>query len=80
MACSEFFTNVFDRITCQKPVIVLNEVKSQELEALLDYMYLGEVDVQQKHLPGLIKAAEYLLIKGLAIPDEDPPQNTKPNK
>jgi len=80
MACSEFFTNVFDRITCQKPVIVLNEVKSQELEALLDYMYLGEVDVQQKHLPGLIKAAEYLLIKGLAIPDEDPPQTTKPNK
>ncbi|CAL4060419.1 unnamed protein product [Meganyctiphanes norvegica] len=80
MACSEFFTKVFDRITCQKPVIVLNEVKSQELEALLDYMYLGEVDVQQKHLPGLIKAAEYLLIKGLAVPDEDPVQHSKADK
>ncbi|XP_042209475.1 zinc finger and BTB domain-containing protein 46-like isoform X5 [Homarus americanus] len=74
MACSDFFSEVFDHTQCQKPVIVLKDIKSHELEALLDYMYLGEVDVQQADLPGLIKAAECLRIKGLAVPDEDPAQ------
>nr|XP_045609043.1 longitudinals lacking protein, isoforms A/B/D/L-like isoform X1 [Procambarus clarkii] len=78
MACSDFFTEVFEHTLCQKPVIVLKDIKSHELEALLDYMYLGEVDVQQTDLPGLIKAAECLRIKGLAVPDEDPSQPLRP--
>ncbi|KAK7080686.1 hypothetical protein SK128_009851 [Halocaridina rubra] len=77
MACSDFFSEVFDHTQCQKPVIVLKDIKGQELEALLDYMYLGEVNVQQVDLPGLIKAAECLRIKGLAVPDEDPTQTVK---
>ncbi|XP_068234594.1 protein tramtrack, beta isoform-like isoform X3 [Palaemon carinicauda] len=77
MACSDFFIEVFDHTHCQKPVIVLKDIKGQELEALLDYMYLGEVEVQQTDLPGLIKAAECLKIKGLAVPDEDPTQPSK---
>lgn len=36
-------------------------------------MYLGEVNVLQNELPALIKAAECLRIKGLAVPDESPP-------
>ena len=35
-------------------------------------MYVGEVEVKQKDLDGLIKAAECLLIKGLAFPNKDP--------
>ncbi|XP_069995256.1 longitudinals lacking protein, isoforms H/M/V isoform X5 [Penaeus vannamei] len=77
MACSDFFNEVFEHTQCQKPVIVLKDIKGHELEALLDYMYLGEVDVQQADLPGLIKAAECLRIKGLAVPDEDPSQTGK---
>ncbi|XP_071549367.1 uncharacterized protein [Panulirus ornatus] len=78
MACSDFFSEVFEHTQCQKPVIVLKDIKGHELEALLDYMYLGEVDVQQTDLPGLIKAAECLRIKGLAVPDEDPTQPQRP--
>ena len=37
-------------------------------------MYVGEVNVLQEKLACLIKAAEYLKIKGLAVPDEEPPQ------
>lgn len=47
---------------------------TQDLEALLNYMYLGEVNVLQTDLSRLIKAAECLRIKGLAVPDETPPQ------
>nr|XP_027211459.1 zinc finger protein 572-like [Penaeus vannamei] len=40
-------------------------------------MYIGEVDVRQSELAGLIKAAECLRIKGLAVPDEDPTKAQK---
>ena len=53
-------------------MIVLKDIRKSHLEALLDYMYVGEVDVKQSELAGLIKAAECLRIKGLAVPDEDP--------
>ena len=51
-------------------MIVFNDIKSSELEALLNYMYIGEVNVLQTELAGLIKAAECLKIKGLAVPDD----------
>ena len=38
-------------------------------------MYIGEVNVVQEKLAELIKAAECLKIKGLAVPDEDPMEN-----
>ncbi|KAK3894146.1 hypothetical protein Pcinc_002087 [Petrolisthes cinctipes] len=70
--CSEYFEEIFNRTQCKHPVIVLKDVKHEELEALLNYMYLGEVNVLQAELAGLIKAAECLKIKGLAVPDEAP--------
>lgn len=33
-------------------------------------MYIGEVNVVQDNLPGLLRAAECLRVKGLAVPDE----------
>lgn len=53
-------------------MIVLKDIKHDDLEALMNYMYVGEVNVLQERLAGLIKAAECLKIKGLAVPDEDP--------
>jgi len=50
----------------------LKDVRSHDIEALLDYMYLGEVNVNQNDLSSLLKTAECLRIKGLAVPDEDP--------
>lgn len=70
--CSEYFEEIFERTQCKHPVIVLKDIKHEELEALLNYMYLGEVNVLQAELAGLINAAECLKIKGLAVPDEAP--------
>lgn len=64
---------MFDKTACKSPVIVLKDIKCEDLEALLDYMYLGEVNVRQSELASLIKAAENLRIKGLAVPDDEPP-------
>ena len=73
--CSDYFEEMFERTQCKHPVIVLKDIKSEDLEALLNYMYIGEVNVVQENLAGLIKAAESLRIKGLAVPDEEPVHN-----
>ncbi|XP_042880295.1 longitudinals lacking protein, isoforms H/M/V-like isoform X7 [Penaeus japonicus] len=70
--CSEYFENMFEHTPCKHPIIVLKDVKPDELEALLSYMYAGVVSVAQNDLARLIKAAEMLQIKGLAVPDEPP--------
>jgi len=72
-ACSEYFESIFENTPCKHPVIVLKDIKSDDLEALLSYMYEGVVSVAQNDLARLIKVAELLQIKGLAIPDEPPP-------
>lgn len=51
-------------------VIVLKDVAALDLEHLLDFMYVGVVDVDKACLPSLIKTAENLQIKGLAFPDQ----------
>jgi len=79
--CSDYFSAMFDKTdkTCKSPIIVLKDIKCEDLEALLDYMYLGEVNVRQCDLASLIKSAECLRIKGLAVPDDEPPKKV-PNR
>ncbi|CAL4139185.1 unnamed protein product [Meganyctiphanes norvegica] len=83
--CSEFLEEVLERTKLTTPlpthpVIVLHDIQSHYLEALLDYMYVGEVDVLQTDLPGLIKAAELLKVKGLAVSDAEPSNDFKGKK
>ena len=66
---------MFERTQCKHPVIVLNDVSSSDLEALLNYMYEGEVSVLQDKLANLIRAAEALKIKGLAITEGEEDQS-----
>ncbi|XP_050686721.1 zinc finger protein 513-like isoform X8 [Eriocheir sinensis] len=70
--CSEYFEKIFENTPCKHPVIVLKDVNRSDLEALFCYMYEGAVSVAQSNLGRLIKAAEVLRIKGLAVPDEPP--------
>jgi len=48
------------------PIFILKDVKYQELRAMMDYMYRGEVNISQDQLAALLKAAESLQIKGLS--------------
>ena len=69
--CSEYFEEIFTNIECKHPFVVIKDIDASEFDALLNYMYLGEVNVLQDVLPNLIKAAEALRIKGLAVCDDD---------
>lgn len=77
--CSEYFESMFEHTPCKHPIIVLKDIKSDEVESLLSYMYAGVVNVAQNDLARLIKAAELLKVKGLAVPDEPPQEENKKN-
>jgi len=64
-ACSPFFRNVLKRNPHQHPLLYLKGVKHKELQAVLDFMYMGEVNVAQEELNSFLAVAEDLRVKGL---------------
>lgn len=65
-ACSPFFQRIFSENPCKHPVIVLKDFHGWEVQAIVDFMYKGEISVGQEQLQNLIKAAESLQVRGLA--------------
>lgn len=43
----------------------MNGVKQEVLKAILDYMYLGEVRINQEDLPDFLRVAEEFKIRGV---------------
>ncbi|EFA08790.1 protein jim lovell [Tribolium castaneum] len=68
-ACSPFFQRIFSENPCKHPVIVLKDFSGWEVQAIVDFMYKGEISVIQEQLQSLIKAAESLQVRGLANQD-----------
>ncbi|XP_069999294.1 protein jim lovell isoform X2 [Penaeus vannamei] len=68
--CSQYFEEMFDHTLGKHPIVLLQDVKCDEIEALLNFMYVGIVSVAQKDLTRFFKVAELLQIKGLAVAGE----------
>ncbi|XP_053642463.1 protein bric-a-brac 1 [Cherax quadricarinatus] len=77
--CSDYFKEMFTKNPCKHPIVFMKDVSARDLEALLDFMYRGEVNVPHHNLASLIKTAEGLQVKGLAVPD-DPIQLRKADR
>ncbi|XP_058789523.1 protein tramtrack, beta isoform-like isoform X2 [Phymastichus coffea] len=69
-ACSSYFQDLFMKNPCEHPIVILSDVKYSEIQAILDYMYRGEVNVAQDQLTGLLKVANFLKVKGLVEESE----------
>lgn len=50
---------------CKHPVIVLQDVAFNDLHALVEFIYHGEVNVHQRSLSSFLKTAEVLRVSGL---------------
>jgi len=64
-ACSPYFRELLKGNPCQHPIIVLRDIKYDDLHSLLQFMYNGEVNVAQDQLNSFLKSAESLKIRGL---------------
>ncbi|XP_023714041.1 broad-complex core protein isoforms 1/2/3/4/5 isoform X13 [Cryptotermes secundus] len=65
-ACSTYFRDLFKENPCQHPVIIFRNVKFEDLAALIDFMYQGEVNVVQDQLASFLTTAELLAVQGLS--------------
>lgn len=61
--------DILSQHTDKKALIILDEVPFNQLEALVEFMYRGEVSVAPELLPNLLSTAEALQIKGLTESD-----------
>jgi len=64
-ACSTFFRNVLRRNPHHHPFMYLKGVRFVDLQAVLNFMYHGEVNVAQEELNSFLAVAEDLRVKGL---------------
>lgn len=65
-ACSPYFQMLFSMNPCQHPIVILKDVKYDDLKIMVDFMYYGEVNISHEQLPAILKTAELLKVKGLA--------------
>lgn len=64
-ACSRYFREIFGVYTDKQPLIILNGVRFDVLQQLIEFMYRGEVKVQDADVADLLQLAETLQVKGL---------------
>ncbi|CAF4936922.1 unnamed protein product [Pieris macdunnoughi] len=64
-ANSPYFQSILADVPMDHCSILFPGVKEFEMRALLEYMYTGEVNVTQAHIPRIMKVAEQLEVKGL---------------
>uniref|UniRef100_A0A1A9VEU8 BTB domain-containing protein n=1 Tax=Glossina austeni TaxID=7395 RepID=A0A1A9VEU8_GLOAU len=81
-ACSPYFNALFINHPEKHPIVILKDVPYADMKALLDFMYRGEVSVDQERLTAFLRVAESLRIKGLTEVNDDKPSggNTHNNE
>ncbi|XP_020279642.1 protein tramtrack, beta isoform-like isoform X3 [Pseudomyrmex gracilis] len=70
-ACSPYFQALFAGHPDKHPIVILKDVPYVDMRSLLDFMYRGEVSVDQDRLTAFLRVAESLRIKGLTEVNED---------
>ena len=64
-ASSPFFQKLLGRNNHPHPLIYMRGIKSDDLLAIVDFLYLGETNIHQEHLDSFLAIAEELQLKGL---------------
>ena len=64
-ASSPFFQNMLKVTKHAHPLIYMRGMKSEELLAIMDFMYYGEANIYQESLDTFLTIAEELKLKGL---------------
>jgi len=68
-SCSPILRSLLIQNPHQHPLLYLRGIRYSELVNLLDFIYQGEVDIDQEDLPEFLSIAQELQIKGLILND-----------
>ena len=79
-SCSSFFKKVFQSTSHQMPFIYLKGIKPQHLEALLDFIYIGETEISSSEVEQFLEAAEMLEIQGLVKHEQNDTKESTPQE
>ena len=78
---SPFFMEVFKRNKHPHPLIYMRGIKSEDLVAIVDFLYDGEATVDQENLDTFLSLANELKLKGLeGEPAEEKQKNVSNNR
>jgi len=72
--CSPYFRQLFQHLGKDRAVIFLKDVEPNHLDLLLQYMYKGEIKVQESELANFLNAAQALEVKGLCEKKDPKPR------
>ena len=75
VASSPFFQKLLGRNKHPHPLIYMRGMKSEDLLAIVDFLYRGEANVFQENLDSFLAIAEELQLKGLMGKTEDKSRN-----
>lgn len=78
-ACSPYFQAIFVNHPEKHPIVILKDVPYADMKSLLDFMYRGEVSVDQERLTAFLRVAESLRIKGLTEVNDEKPSTPASN-
>ena len=79
-ASSPFFQQVLERHKHPCPLLYMKGLKSEDLLAVVDFLYSGEANVEEDHLVSFLAIAEELQLKGLMERVGENPQSTSVSK
>jgi len=75
-SCSPFFKRILTRNPHPNPILFISGVDYRDLKAILNFMYLGETNVEQAHLDTFMAACKIIKVRGLTEPENIDHQET----
>ena len=66
----QYFKTLLTQNKHQNPLIYMRNIHERDLLAVVDFLYLGEVNILQENLENFLNLAEDLQLKGLSGPNE----------
>lgn len=89
-ACSSYFDKILSESPCEHPVVILRDIPYSQMQALLQFIYNGELVTDETKLSTLVELAQTLQIKGIgefatekpslktaSAPNKDKPQTNE---
>ena len=77
-SCSEYFSSILKKSKYPSPYLCLEGTTAEDIKNVLQFIYHGQIELDQLHLNGFLKLAERLRLEGLNSEEkENPPPVAK---